>query len=77
MLTHALDSETNTSVPLFNPRTQFWKEHFSWDETRTRIIGRTAIGRATISALALNDELRMRARALWVEAGYHPPLDND
>lgn len=75
ILTHALDAETSTTVPLYNPRAQTWSEHFTWDETRARIVGLTAIGRATLNALGLNDELRVRARALWVKAGYHPPAD--
>ncbi len=56
-------------------RAQNWNEHFAWDETQTRIEGLTSIGRATINALDLNDELRVRARALWVKAGYHPPTN--
>ena len=73
MLTEAVDPETGISVPLFNPRTQIWAEHFSWSEDGTSIIGQTPTGRATIVALSLNRELRVRARALWVEVGWHPP----
>lgn len=28
--TTAIDPETKTEVPLFNPRTQIWCEHFQW-----------------------------------------------
>jgi hypothetical protein len=38
-----------------------------------RILGIIAIGRAAISALFLNADLRVRSRKLWVEVGYHPP----
>ena len=69
----AVDPETGNLVPLFNPRTQKWPEHFRWSEDQTRIEGQTAIARATIEALSLNSELRVRARAIWVEAGWHPP----
>lgn len=69
----ATDPDTGTVVPLFNPRTDQWGEHFGWSEDGTHIIGRTAAGRATITALSLNAELRVRSRALWVEVGYHPP----
>ena len=68
-----LDGETGKTVPLFNPRTQLWDEHFVWDSTAVTIIGKTAVGRATIAALSLNNELRVRSRAIWVEAGWHPP----
>jgi hypothetical protein len=72
-LTEAIDPETGVTVPLFNPRTQVWAEHFAWSEDSTRIIGQTPMGRATVVALSLNNELRVRARAIWVEAGWHPP----
>ena len=71
--THATDSDTESEVLLFNPRTNEWGEHFGWSEDGTLILGQTATGRATIIALSLNSELRIRSRALWVEAGYHPP----
>lgn len=73
VLTEAADLQTGVSVPLYNPRTQTWTEHFAWEEQSTRLIGLTAVGRATIQALSLNDELRVRARAIWAQAGYHPP----
>ncbi|MFN8439893.1 MAG: HNH endonuclease signature motif containing protein [Caldilineaceae bacterium] len=70
---NALDMETGATVPLYNPRTQPWQEHFHWDLSKTRLVGLTAIGRATIDALQLNDEFRIASRAIWVEAGWHPP----
>ena len=73
ILTEAIDPNTGEFTPLYNPRNQIWTEHFAWDETKTRIIGQTRIGRATIEALSLNNEFRVRARAIWVEAGWHPP----
>jgi hypothetical protein len=72
-LTETIDPETNTVVPLYNPRTQAWATHFVWNEQGTYIIGLTPVGRATVQALSLNDDLRVRSRAIWVEAGYHPP----
>jgi hypothetical protein len=73
VLTEADDPETRDTVSLFNPRTQKWEQHFTWSEDGTCIIGKTPTGRATVAALSLNSELRIRARALWVEAGWHPP----
>lgn len=75
VLTEASDPETGELVPLFNPRRQRWREHFRWNQAGTHIIGITPIGRATVEALSLNCELRILARALWVEAGWHPPTD--
>jgi hypothetical protein len=67
------DPISQTEVPLFNPRTQRWPEHFHWDEEGTRIIGLTPTGRATVLALRLNDELVVEVRRNWVFVGWHPP----
>jgi len=69
----AADTLTGSTVPLYNPRTQNWTEHFVWDNEGTSVVGLTPIGRATVSVLSLNSDLRVRARAIWVQAGYHPP----
>jgi 5-methylcytosine-specific restriction endonuclease McrA len=37
--TAAADPETGAIVPLFNPRTQTWSEHFRWSEDGLRILG--------------------------------------
>lgn len=71
--THALDPLTQESIPLFNPRTQTWNEHFRWNESGIEIIGITAIGRATVNALRMNNEYIVPARQYWVLAGWHPP----
>ena len=44
-------------------------------ENGTQIIGLTAIGRATVVALRLNNEEIVGARWLWAQAGWHPPDD--
>lgn len=62
-------------VPLFNPRTQVWHNHFVWSDDKTHIIGITRQGRATVVALKLNNQDIVAARSLWVQAGWHPPLD--
>jgi hypothetical protein len=61
-------------VPLFNPRTQVWAEHFGWSDDGIRIIGSTPIGRATVVALHLSDDPdAITVRSYWVLAGWHPP----
>lgn len=72
-LTEAIDPETGEIAPLFNPRLQRWAEHFIWADDGANIVGLTPTGRATVSALSLNTEFRVRTRALWVEVGWHPP----
>jgi hypothetical protein len=67
------DPESLAIVPLFNPRTQKWIEHFCWNVAGTRIIGLTSTGRATVEALKLNNPLAVEVRSGWVAAGWHPP----
>jgi 5-methylcytosine-specific restriction endonuclease McrA len=42
--TTAVDPEDGKTVPLFNPRTQNWFEHFRWSEDGLKIVGLTPIG---------------------------------
>lgn len=70
---HSIDPQTHQMVPIFNPRTQNWDSHFEWSPDGTRLIGRTATGRATIARLRMNRELVVKARERWVKAGWHPP----
>lgn len=74
-LTYALDHETGQLVPLFNPREQSWFEHFRWTPDGLRITGLTPVGRATVLALHLSDDLdALVVRSYWVQAGWHPPV---
>jgi hypothetical protein len=68
------DPVTNTAVPLFNPRTQAWAEHFRWSRDGLRIVGLTPTGRATVAALHLHDDPdALEVRRNWVLVGWHPP----
>jgi len=58
-------------VPLFNPRRQKWATHFRWDGPV--LIGRTAIGRVTVTLLRINDPLRVELREELIEEGVFPP----
>jgi hypothetical protein len=73
-LTEINDPLTTEIVPLFHPRQQQWSEHFVWSTDGTRIIGLTAIGRATVIALRMNNPVIVGARRRWVSSGWHPPL---
>ena len=70
-----VDPFSGATVVLFNPRTQVWGEHFRWSPDGTQIVGLTPIGRATVEALQLNNELAVEVRRNWVLAGWHPPED--
>jgi hypothetical protein len=71
--TEERDPVSGLLVPLYNPRRQSWAVHFAWDGAGTKIVGLTAVGRATVIALRLNNEEIVGARSLWVSAGWHPP----
>jgi hypothetical protein len=71
----AVDGVTGERVSLFNPRSQRWSEHFAWSTDGGLVVGLTATGRATITALDLNHADRVAARRRWVLVGWHPPGD--
>jgi hypothetical protein len=73
--THGSDPETNERVALFNPRQQAWSEHFAWNEDFTRVVGKTACGRATVEALQLNRAGLVNLRRVLVAAGLRPPAE--
>jgi len=60
-------------VPLYHPRQHDWHEHFAWNEDFTKLLGLTAIGRATIEKLQLNREGVMNLRHALGSIGKHPP----
>jgi hypothetical protein len=62
-------------VKLFNPNLQKWTEHFDWDKNKTKIIGKTACGRATVAALQMNNDYLVTARSFWLITGLFPPKD--
>lgn len=68
-----IDPQTNQIIPLFNPRTQNWVDHFRWSDNGIYLLGLTPIGRATIERLKINRELAVKARERWAKVGWHPP----
>jgi HNH endonuclease len=73
--TDAFDPVTQKHAKLFNPRTQQWSQYFAWSEDATGIIGLKDCGRATVTALQLNNPIAVTVRRQWVSAGWHPPTD--
>ena len=65
------DLESHDQVPIFNPRQDSWQKHFRWQGVR--VIGLTAIRRATIDALDLNRELILSIREVEMLFQRHPP----
>ncbi len=71
--TSATDPATGGIVPLFNPRSDQWSEHFAWSVGFTHIVGITPTGRATIDRLRLNRDGVVELRRVLQSVGCHPP----
>lgn len=72
--TEAIDPITGQIVPLYNPRTDPWSEHFVWDESYSLILGITSTGRATVAKLQLNRSGVVNLRVILYPLGKHPPF---
>lgn len=57
-------------VPLFNPRTDRWLDHFEWNGPH--LVGKTDVGRVTIDVLAINLPYRVALRASLMHEGVYP-----
>ena len=66
-----IDPVTRKIVRLFHPRRMKWHRHFRWDGPW--LVGRTAIGRATIATLDINAPLRVRLRSELMANNDFPP----
>jgi len=63
----SIDPRTKELVGLFNPRMEVWEDHFEIDQGR--IVGRTAVGRATVRLLSMNYSRRKELRSRLIEQG--------
>ena len=66
------DLSTGADTPLFHPRAHLWQDHFAWADDQSQLTGRTGTGRATVTTLDMNSELRQAARQLWFAMGLLP-----
>ena len=64
--------ETQSAVPLFNPRIDRWADHFSLDEESALLAGLTETGRAMVTLLRLNRPRHLNARRHWIQWGLFP-----
>ena len=67
----SVDPETGILVPLFNPRTQPWSDHFMLDGAP--IVGLTDVGHRTVAFLQLNAFERLMERDALIRTGRYPP----
>jgi len=62
-----IDHETGKQLPLFNPRTDSWDEHFTFVDAE--IVGKSPTGRATARLLQMNSERRLLLRKRLFSSG--------
>jgi hypothetical protein len=67
----SIDSETGILTPFFNPRTQYWSEHFQLKEN-AQILPITAEGRVTTKILQFNEPDRIVERLQLQATGEYP-----
>src|SRR5882724_10666044 len=63
-----IDPVSSAIIRLYHPRLHKWRSHFRWDGPI--LVGRTAIGRATVVVLEINLRLRVSVRQGLIEAGH-------
>ena len=62
-----VDPQTAQVMVLFHPRRDVWHDHFQW--AGPMLVARTATARATIAALDLNGDDRIRLRLALIAEG--------
>ena len=71
--TEAIDPVGGKPVPLFHPRQHAWEVHFAWNDDYSLVVGKTAVGRATVETLKLNRESLVNLRQILYAVDQHPP----
>ncbi len=69
----AIDPITGEPVRLYHPRQHNWRDHFTWTNDSTQMLGLTPTGRATIDRLQLNREGVVNLRRVLHSIHQHPP----
>src|SRR5688572_27540373 len=65
-ITQGQDHVTEETVSIFNPRTDVWSEHFTYEAFSRSIEPLTSTGRVTVTALRMNGFRQRRARKFWM-----------
>jgi HNH endonuclease len=65
-----IDPDSGQIVRLFDPRSQHWPDHFTWNGAA--LLGLTPTGRATVQVLQMNAPRRLRLRMRLVARGLLP-----
>lgn len=70
------DTQSNSEIPLFNPRQMSWSTHFLWSADSLQIIPLTETGRVTVELLELNRLRILQIRQDDVLVNRHPPIND-
>ena len=70
----SIDPLTGQTTRLFNPRRDQWEELFLWEGAI--LVGRTAIGRATVNIVDANNRMLVATRAALMEEGVYFKRDS-
>jgi hypothetical protein len=70
--TAGIDPKSKIEIPLFNPRKDFWSQHFEVDSNLGQLIGKTSTGELTITTLKMNSQTQVTARQIWVGLNLFP-----
>ena len=62
-----IDPQTGQVIPIFHPRRDRWSDHFTFEGAR--INGISAVGRATVQVLNMNDARRLELRTEVLKRG--------
>ncbi len=65
---------TGQNIPLFNPRTDKWRDHFEWSHDGLRIVAKTQAAAVTRDLLELNRPRILRIREADIAIDRHPPI---
>ena len=68
----SINWETGEIVRFFNPRRDFWRNHFQFKESFIQPI--TDIGSVTARILDFNNKERLKERELLIEIAKYPPV---
>ena len=64
----SMDPDTEQVTPLFHPRQDRWADHFA--HIGGNIVGKTPVGRTTVSLLEMNGSDRLRLRQHLLRLGF-------
>lgn len=72
--TEVFIESTGQNIPLFNPRTDKWRDHFEWSHDGLRIVAKTQAAAVTRDLLELNRPRILRIREADIAIDRHPPI---